>query len=45
VYLYYPTFIWPNVGSRTFRHYAESLTPIHTRLVHTNFAGDEVPAK
>jgi hypothetical protein len=45
VYLYYPTFIWPNVGSRTFRHYAQSLTPIHTRLVHMNFAGDEVPAK
>lgn len=45
VYLYYPTFIWPNVESRTFRHYAQSLTPIHARLVHTNFAGDEVPAK
>jgi hypothetical protein len=45
VYLYYPTFIWPNVGNRTFRRYAQSLTPIHARLVHTNFAGDEVPAK
>jgi hypothetical protein len=45
VYLYHSTFIWPNVGSRTFRHYAQSLTPIHARLVHTNFAGDEVPAK
>lgn len=45
VYLYYPTFIWPNVGSRTFSHYAQSLTPIHARLVHTNFAGDQGPAK
>jgi hypothetical protein len=45
VYLYYPTFIWPNVGSRTFRHYAQSLMPIHARLVHTNFAGNGVPAK
>lgn len=45
VYLYYPTFIWPNVGSRTFRRYAQSLTPIHARLVHTSFAQDEVPTK
>jgi hypothetical protein len=45
VYLYDPAFIWPNVGRRTFRHYGQSLTPIHARLVHTNFAGDEVPAK
>jgi hypothetical protein len=44
-YLYYPTFIWPNVGRRTFRYYAQSLTPIHARLVHTNSAGDEAPTK
>jgi hypothetical protein len=45
VYLYYPTFIWPNVGSRTYRRYPQSLAPIHARLVHKNFAGYEVPAK
>ena len=45
VYLYYPTFIWPNVGRRMFYRYAQSLTPIHTRFVHTNFSGDDPPVQ
>lgn len=43
-YLYYPTFIWPNVGTRSFRA-AQSLMPIHVRLVRTNLAGEYVPTK
>ena len=40
VYLYYPTFFWPSVGTRTFRRsrYPQSLTPIHARLVQTQIA-------
>jgi len=44
-YLYRPTFVWPNVGRRTLYHYAQSLKPIHARLVHTNLIGDEHPTK
>lgn len=44
VYLYHPTFVWPNVRTRSFRP-AQSLMPIQVKLVRTNFAGDDVPAK
>jgi hypothetical protein len=44
-YLYYPNFFWPIVRSRTFSRYSQNLTPIHARLVHTNVAENDVPAK
>jgi hypothetical protein len=45
-YLYRPTYVWPNAGRRTFyRYYAQSLTPIHTRLTSANSVGEESTAK
>jgi hypothetical protein len=45
-YLYRPTFYWPNLGRRTFyRYYAQSLMPIHSKLINTNRAGIESTAK
>ena len=47
VYLRYPMFFWEPGGKNraAFRSYGQTMTPIHTKLIHVNLAGNEAPAK
>jgi hypothetical protein len=46
-YLYRPTFVWPIIGRRTYyyRHYTQSVKPIHASLIQANRTGNESAAK